>query len=270
MLYCYGENSFTFLLFQKLESLAKEGKPHPVCELLLGNCKSFVNGTRLEKKRAIKKVCEEKNPEIWLFPNFGKAAGFGEPDALVLAGGYSFWFEVETHFDFKRRPTDAKKSMQQLVRFHYFAQALKAGKQRRSKSGRHLAIMGPTIKVDGGIKDGILRVAGHSVLTNKGTLERLEESIVNKCDHYVIFSANKMKLTNKDSNRPREILNSKFDGLTRDIGASMKQHLEKECKKNVPTKPSKSRFWYQYYAGDFDRKIKIDDDHHLKYVPISS
>ena len=76
---CYGENSFTFLLFQAI----RDGDC--VQKILLPNLRQFGTGQNFSES-----VGEKENPHIWLFPNFGKRYGFGEPDALLLVGKRSF------------------------------------------------------------------------------------------------------------------------------------------------------------------------------------
>ena len=190
MFRAYGENGFTFLFFQKLFETEQIVRP------FLNNLKQFSTGKNL--KEIHKKDFSEAQPEaqngdqleVWLFPNFGKSDGFGEPDAIVLYRGFSFWIEVETQFNLKKKEGDAKKSLRQLLRFHYFNQALKKGSSTRKITKPHLAYIGPTIKNNGEAKLGVLRVAGHGVLKKIG--KRLEESANDQKDHYVLLSIQKM------------------------------------------------------------------------------
>jgi hypothetical protein len=117
---------------------------------------------------------------VWLFPNFGKRHGFGEPDALVLIGGHSFWFEIETRVNLGTRRMAARQSLLQLARFHFFHQALQHGAQPLPYTP-HLAIMGPTVSNSGRGKHAILRMAGHRVF-------QAVPNLANSTPHYVLMS----------------------------------------------------------------------------------
>src|SRR5206468_3999659 len=78
--------------------------------------------------------------DIWLFPNFGKRDGFGEPDALLLFGSLTFWFEVETKISLKGEASVLRDALRQMARFQFFYQALKTGEHPREGPPRHLAI----------------------------------------------------------------------------------------------------------------------------------
>ena len=236
MFRAYGENGFTFLFFQKLFETEQIVRP------FLNNLKQFSTGKKLEEihKDASSEAQNGDQPEVWLFPNFGKSAGFGEPDAIILYGKFSFWIEVETQFNLKKKETEAKKALRQLLRFHYFNQALANGKQKPEDTNgeSYWVIKGPTISGKGTVKDGRLRVKGHKVL--KELLGRLIESAKNKNDHYILLSIGKMELKGKLN----EIFNGCIMGITDE--------------KLINLKPCSDRFWYQYYEGVLKDKTKIN------------
>jgi hypothetical protein len=74
-LHYYGENSATFLIFQ---ALCRDGK----IKKLLGTLQAAGDGHKIDEK-----LFDHEDVDVWLFPNFGKRHGFGEPDALVTQGG---------------------------------------------------------------------------------------------------------------------------------------------------------------------------------------
>jgi len=78
---CYGENSFTFLFFQAIHQYSL------VRTVLLPSLMPFGSQRRFSEE-----LVPDSEPDIWLFPNFGKTYGFGEPDALLLIGNHCFWF----------------------------------------------------------------------------------------------------------------------------------------------------------------------------------
>ncbi len=266
MLHCYGENSFTFLLFQELQN--SDGLVEP----LLSNLKPFSSASKIskEQKQQLVELIKGKHetPRVWLFPNFGKGSGFGEPDTVVLYGGHSFWFEVETNFNLKSRVSSARNSFIQLLRFYYLNRALARGYKVRKEVGKpHKAVMGPTITGKGKIRDGVLRVAGHAVLDGIG--EQLIKAAEQNRDHYVLLSDNKMKGIS-DKAEQKTALNSFFEQITREINSKF---IKKSNKGNLPAPPVETdinRFWYQYYEGDLKRKVDILTNPKAKYVPISS
>ena len=240
MFRAYGENAFTFLFFQKLVESKKITK-------FLNNLRSF---SKVDIKLLNKELNDNqsKEPIVWLFPNFGKSKGFGEPDALILHGELSFWIEVETRFDLVKKRSDAKKALNQLLRFYYFNRALATGKKPNDLDGESSkkpndldgesswVIKGPTISGKGVPKDGELRVKGHKVLQK--FLGQMIESAKKQNDHYILLSIGKMKLDDK--------LNDTFNACI----------PKNEVFKNL--KPSSNRFWYQYYEGDLKNKMQID------------
>lgn len=234
MFRAYGENAFTFLFFQKLSENTKLINP------FLNNLKQFSTGKTFEKihKDEFSNARNEAQPEVWLFPNFGKSAGFGEPDAILLYHGFSFWIEVETQFNLVKKETEAKKALRQLLRFHYFNRGLANGKQKPEDTNgeSYWIIKGPTISGKGTVKDGRLRVKGHKVLQK--LIGRLNESAKKQNDHYILLSIGKMKLDDKLNDTFNDCIpkNKVFENL----------------------KPCPNRFWYQYYEGDLKNKIQID------------
>lgn len=208
-----------------------------------------------------------EEPDVWLFPNFGKKDGFGEPDAVVLAGGHSFWYEVETNFDLIKKKSKARNSIRQLLRFYYLNRILATGKTTRNIGKDHWAWMGYTIRDSGELKFGKLRAARHGVLSRFE--KRFQDAARNNRDHYVILSDRKMKGISKKQGR-RTALHSLF----MDIADQSHQHFENatdiENILRTPTKPCSTRFWYQYYEGDLSSKgVNIEQDA-LKYTRVSS
>jgi len=266
MLHCYGENSFTFLLFQELQ--ATGGLIDP----LLANLKQFSDRRKFSEKRKREfdkmKSTEKAEPEVWLFPNFGKRHGFGEPDALVLYGGHTFWFEVETIFNLKNRKSSARAAINQLFRFHYFNRVLAEERTRRTDTVKnHWALMGPTINGKGEVKPAILRVAGHKVL--KQIEPQLIEAAQNNQDHYVLLTEQKPQQISGTLGQP-SALQILFDQARDEIDNEMKEWSKRNNSNQKPSKPNIQRFWYQYYRGDLNQKnVNIGNDK-IIYEPISS
>jgi hypothetical protein len=178
----YGENGFTYLFFHRL---LQEGK---VVDFLR-NLKRFDNGKKPAEQKAelFEGTSSANEPDIWLFPNFGKRDGFGEPDALILWGGHSFWIEVETEFDLKKGKASADRAMLQLIRFYHLGKALEATKIESQE------VLGPTIKSNGQRRQGKVKIASHAALCE--TRERIATSVKdNKC-HLVILSIHDAQLS---------------------------------------------------------------------------
>jgi hypothetical protein len=169
--HCYGENSATFLIFNALS--AGEGGG---IRTLLQHLRQAGTGAQIDQN-----LVPDEEPVVWLFPNFGRRHGFGEPDALVLLGGHSFWFEVETRVNLATERPAARQSLLQLARFHLFHQALQAGEQERRIGQTHLAILGPTVSNMGHARDAVLRIKGHPVL-------KIRKSLAESTPHYVLMS----------------------------------------------------------------------------------
>jgi len=266
MLHCYGENSFTFLLFQELQ--ASGGLIDP----LLANLKQFSDGRKFSDKLKPEfnkmNSAQEGEPEVWLFPNFGKRHGFGEPDALVLYGGHTFWFEVETIFNLKNRKSSARAAINQLFRFHYFNRVLAEERTRRTDTGKnHWALMGPTINGKGEVKPAILRVAGHKVL--KQIEPQLIDAAQNNRDHYVLLTERKPQQISSTTGQP-SALQIFFDQARDEIDNEMKEWSKRNDSNQKPSRPNIQRFWYQYYNGDLTKKKVNIEGNNKKYVSISS
>jgi hypothetical protein len=161
----YGENAFTFLFF---EDAVKQ--PNGV-ETILANLKRFDRGTR---KFRISELSAVSEPEVWLFPSFGKRHGFGEPDAIILVHDHAFWFELETDVDLVSR-----QPFRQLFRFHCAAQAF-AGRPVRTPKG--LRYCGVTVTDEGKKKNAQLQLRGYKAA---GLLDALRKA---RSHHFVLFS----------------------------------------------------------------------------------
>jgi len=264
MLNAYGENGFTFSLFHHLCSSKKLVQP------FLENLKRFKDGKLFASryKRAITSAALKQEPDVWLFPNFGKSSGFGEPDALVLWNGFSFWIEVETEFNLKDRRSAAEKAILQLLRFHYLSQALSVEYQKRDDGGPHRAIVGPTISGKGIPRLGVLRVASHAVLQK--VRKQLSESIRDKKDQYVLFADRKMKgISLKDDEKePKKIqslLHECAEDAHRKVKGFAKNLPQLRCQ---PASPCEDNFWYAYYEGDLKGRDRVEiNTESIRYVP---
>lgn len=85
-----GENGFTFQFFQRL---ADEPKFEEY----------FFKQIKLSDNSKISLEKNERIKEIYLFPNFGKKFGLGEPDAILITSENSLFFvEVEISIDPKK------------------------------------------------------------------------------------------------------------------------------------------------------------------------
>ena len=264
MLYCYGENSFTYLLFHGLQ---RSGK---VIDSMIASLKSFSDQKPFSDKNEsdLKSLNRADDLDIWLFPNFGKTYGWGEPDAIVLSGGYSFWFEVETNFDLKKKLSSARHSLIQLLRFNHFAQALNQG-PKIEKDKHRKVLTGLTVSSSGEVKRAVLRLKGHQMLADNAgrAYDKLTKSVEKGRDHYVILSEKQMVLET-----PKQILKTEFQALVdkHDGLFENESSLDQVCK---PETPMIDRFWYQYYQHDLSRKFNFDNeykDQEVKYIRISS
>jgi hypothetical protein len=173
--------------------------------------------------------------EIWLFPNFGKQYGFGEPDVLLLAGKFAFWFEVEMTIDCQGALPALRRSLVQLWRFRLLQDALgrppvvvKGGKR----------IVGRTLSDAREVRDAALCLRGHGVLQK--ALKRLRTSE----GHYVLFTYHKPKghgghnpAYARALERERALL---VDGYP-----------------DLPLLPRESS-WYAYWNGDLADKFSVD------------
>ncbi len=229
-LMAYGENAATFLLFRALA--ATHGA---VNQVLLANLKGFGTGKKHEWP-----TFDELG--VWLFPNFGKGAGFGEPDVVVLARDstnkeqYAFWIEVETTMDCKAKLPSLKRSLLQLRRFHLFQQAVNAGVRNDHGARR---IIGKTIGDSGAARDAQLRVAGHGVLQE--VLGRLRAVGTKENDHCVLFTVNKPAGEGKGGRGYAKVL---FEEAAR-LGTPA------EISSTMPL----GRCWYAYWKGDLEPRF---------------
>lgn len=230
-LHFYGENGFTVLLFQALQRTGL------VTNVLLRNLKQFRSG-----RRFFHDLPAVEEPAIWLFPNFGKAHGFGEPDALVLLGLYSFWFEVETSVNVQRRRSALDGSLIQLLRYHYCHEAMARGAQTRGEAvPPELAIAGLTVNDKRLAKAAILRIEGHPVLQVIGT--RLANSI----PHYVLLTQRKPR---GSGNYKRDLADA-FDAQKQICHKSLAQMelVSRRLHLLVPQLAPVERCWYAYWNG---------------------
>jgi hypothetical protein len=245
MFQCYGENSFTFLFFQAIRqhSLGRT--------MLLPNLKQFGSGRLFSEE-----LDADTEPDIWLFPNFGRTYGFGEPDALLLMGNLCFWFEVETWIDLGTDPTGLSNSLLQLSRFHFLHLALARSTSLRTKGGRHRAIMGLTISNDRTVKQAVLKVKGHPVL------QKIRKRFSDMTAHYVLLTHRMPTgLTGQRFEQAMEaalgISNDSLGFVFHNWAASTGTPVSQ-----LPELPSKDRCWYAYWSGHIDhqfRKLGLPD-----------
>lgn len=250
MLYCYGENSFTFLAFQALHSRGE------LRRTLIPNLKQMGTG-RLFREA----VGEGEQDELWLFPNFGKMYGFGEPDALLLIGHHSFWFEVETCIDLGRNIPGTEASLLQLLRFHYLHDALKRGAKphRIGSAARHLRIIGPTVSNSGRCKLAGLRVKGHPVL------QKIRQRLAQSRPHFVLMAQSKAKgagggerfavALGKLLEQSIHCATSRLVAWSDSTGVSRAE---------LPAVPQRSAFWYVYWEGDLKSKLSAESSAFLQ------
>jgi hypothetical protein len=238
---CYGENSLTFILFQWLASVDDGSR----LDALLTRLKSFGAANPPVPDLT-------KDPHVWLFPNFGKAQGFGEPDAVVLVDGHSFWFEVETLVGFERRLSATRSALRQLLRFRLLAEALARRSSRRAEGAPHLAYTGPTISNSGTARLAVLRKAGKPVV--QALADAVERSVRAGKDHYVLLTERPPSGISKDDGLGRRHLESVIEADYAE--------LESWCDETGharPARPSIERFWYVYWDGDMKQALKADD-----------
>jgi hypothetical protein len=241
----YGENAFTFLFFNEING--DEGK----LKKLLESLKQF---DRPKSKFLDTATLDLKNePEIWLFPSFGKRQGFGEPDAVLLVDKYVFWFEVETMFDLDGSDqSKAIDSLRQLYRFHCAALAFAKG-PRRDSGG--LFIKGPTITNGDQRKSGRLALRGHKAAAK--LRDRLKAACKAGKSHYVLLSVGQpsggAKGFHKELNESAHNKFKMWDSILGWSGGTNLLQLD-HC-------------WYTYWYGDLNRFFN-EDDLAAGYVPI--
>ncbi len=239
MLKCYGENSFTFLL---LRALAEHDH---VKDILLASLR------RIRDSRPLS-LDPHGDPDVYLFPNFGKSSGFGEPDVLALVGDYSFWFEVETRVDCTKSFATFDRALLQLFRFSVLAHTISRGCQVRiGKGPDHLAYMSATLGDGMRPRFAVLRLAGHKILSEMR--DQVANSFNEGKDYYVL-------LTEKE---PSGIAKPK---TRRHIGpkiAEFHANLAAWCRKNGPSPPRQpaiDRFAYVYWAGSYGIRGKVTEE----------
>ncbi len=230
---CYGENSFTFLFFHAIRH------DDLVRTILLPSLRQFGTGRVFAEP-----VGEEEEADIWLFPNFGRTYGFGEPDALLLVGERSFWFEVETWLDFQTWLPALKHSLLQLARFHFFQQALARGGKVRQVRDRHRAIVGPTMSNDGTVKAAVLKIRSHPVL------RKIRQRLARSVPHYVLLYQGEPRGPGggrRFEKAMSNVLEEVCDGLT----ATFRRWAVSTGTpaSRIPTMPPAERCWYAYWNG---------------------
>jgi hypothetical protein len=238
-LQCYGENSFTFLFFQAISH------DNRVREILLPNLLRFEDGEKFAEQVGV-----EEETDIWLFPNFGRKYGFGEPDALLLVDNLSFWFEVETRLDFQTGLPALKQSLLQLARFHFFHQALASGSKTRRVGVPHEAILGPTISDDWSVKQAVLKCKGHPVL--QAIRERLKSSV----PHYVLLYEGRPTGPGGDVNFNAAMFGA-LQQVSGELNVTFRSWADSTGEEidRIPKMLPKDRCWYAYWNGDLDHRF---------------
>jgi hypothetical protein len=259
-LFYYGENSFTFLLFQALSA------DDLIQRILIPNLRRITDGKAFGGLYSL----PNDEPQVCLFPCFGKSKGFGEPDALVVVGDHMFWFEVETHVDTKRGGCSFEQALLQMFRFHLLASAISQGAHADGPTSRpYLAISGVTLGDKLKPRKAKVRRTGHRVLANLG--RQISRSIAAGTDHYVLLLDRK----------PRGITNAVIPERLRNTLAEYHHTLTTWCKEeNISkpsVKPSEERFWRLYWRGGLSRHFKkeglgdpFSDGQRVVYLPIVS
>lgn len=256
----YGENSFTFLLFQALSA------DDLIQRLLIPNLR------RITDRKAFGDVYSLPNddPQVCLFPCFGRSTGFGEPDAFVVVGEHVFWFEVETQVDTKNGGSSFQKALLQMFRFHLMANAICQGAHIDGPTSRpYLAVSGVTLGDKLRPRMAKLRKTGHRVLASLG--KRISYSVAAGTDHYVLLLDRK----------PKGITNTAIPERLRNTLAEYHRKLTTWCKdEQIPepsVKPSEDRFWRVYWRGGLSRHFKkeglgdpFNNGQRVVYLPIVS
>ena len=223
----YGENAATFLIFQALAM-----KPGALVSVLLSRLKRFGTGNPIERR-------DLDEVDVWLFPNFGKGHGFGEPDVLVLAGRLAFWIEIETTINCQSGVPALRRSLLQLWRFRLFQDAI-ARPARTVRESRR--IVGVTLNNEREVRAAELRLRGH------GALQRIRDRL--RCaagnDHYVLFTVNKPKGEGTGRRSYAQVLYHE----TSHLGDGYPEHLPRL---------DPQRCWYAYWWDDLERKFNEAD-----------
>lgn len=228
----YGEHAATFLIFQ-----AMANQPGAMVRDFVQRLRNF------SAPNACHSWGDISDTDVWLFPNFGKTRGFGEPDVLVLAGPYAFWVEVETTINAANRLPALRKSLLQLWRFRLFQDALTRSAESRFGSRR---IVGRTIGNDLQIRRAELRVNGHGVLQK--IRRRLRKTGKDGMHHYVLFTVNQPAGEGGDGDGYPKVLAREVGRLSEGYDEELPR-LRNEC------------CWYAYWNGhiepEFNRTASV-------------
>lgn len=228
----YGENSATFLIFKTLAEC-----PGAISEVFIANLKAFGKGKKIKKT-------DFEDVEVWLFPNFSRGKGFGEPDVMILVDDSVFWVEVETTVNCEKRSADLKKALRQMWRFYCcFQSAINKGVKNRAGSQ---VIEGYTLSDNNLFREAKVKIRDHGVL-GKDVRERLKKAGKDLEDHYILFTADK-PVGGGIGYRKR--LCEELSDLEADVGNNPSNSLELDIKLPV------DRCWYLYWKGDLEGKYK--------------
>lgn len=233
----YGENSFTFKLFQSLH------KEKIIKDVLIRNLKSFERGAQRKFPMDVLSTTDEEEIQVYLFPCFGKKTGFGEPDVLMVAGDCTFWFEVETKIDFTNLGSDFRNSILQLMRFRLFAEAVERGPVVKKT---YKAIIGLTIQDSGEPRDAVVALARHKVLA--AIKDKIKQSVKTGKDYYVLMTVHEPTGIGKNNK-------TIFIRLKEEIFKSCYQKLNKCDSGFLFREPDYNKqFYYVYWEGDLNQK----------------
>lgn len=227
----YGENAATFLIFQALSTA-----PGAMKEVFLDNLKHFGQGNKKKWKNIT-------GLDTWLFANFGKRHGFGEPDVLILAGGHVFWIEVETKIDCHKKLPALEKSLLQMWRFSLLQSAITEGPKKHKGS---LYFKGKTLTDKWEQRPASVALKGHRALQQ--VWKKIKYAGHGENDHYVLFSINKP---------------SGAKGLK--YGEAIKKAAENisQAKANGLSMIPVERCWYAHWESDLKKKFTKTTGHEL-------
>ncbi len=215
----YGENAATFLIFQALAN-----QPGAMERVFFPRLKQF--GTRASGNWP-----NLVDPQVWLFPNFGKRFGFGEPDVLIIAGTTAFWIEVETTVNGRSGIAHLRRALLQLWRFRLLQAAL-AGP--REVINGHRRIVGVTLTDQLIERRAELVCKGHRVLQEAG-----RDLKATKDHHYVLFTINQPNGEGGEGLGYAGVLERELRTLSA-VASPGLPLLERE------------RCWYAYWRGDLE------------------
>jgi hypothetical protein len=235
----YGENSFTFLFFKALTDFCQRNGDTPLATFL-SSLRPLVQGNG---ELVVKDLDRWR---LWLFPNFGKRHGFGEPDAVLLAGRDSFWFEVETDVSLTLRRFAFEHALLQLARFRAFAVVL--GQSRSLPR----SFEGVTITDSGRCRTARVNRKKHPVLRDEDFVARVRASVCTERDHYVLFSLKEPTgVTKADS---RELVVDRLRRHSIDLAAFHAEHTTAPAR-GKPLEMPVDRFWRVSWRGNLERKL---------------